>query len=790
MAPTPAPSGTGRTGTSLSDKWLNLSKNEKNYTLRWMQKRMGYKDEELLGLNEAALMRAHEYIQKLPSNDRVHGTHKLSDGTVVQNRTDLDDHHADAGDLTSFRKTTHPREKFYYYITTGDRPKKQNTGFFSAIADGATLGFQMLAKVGLDPVGLTVDVAEGIAEHGVGFKALKQAEKNLQDYDVKAIATDLAINAATAGAAAVVGKMVKAAAAPALKAAKKVAPQTVEAIEDVGKKLGMKTAKTTTTKSPQDLARQAEKEIEIANSFKQKQLYESTVAREEIEERFKKELKALESESLNDPAYQRAIKEYDEAIVKLQNDKQFIRESAERQTDDIERKYTFEKGVKLDKGDVSEKHREAFEFTRMGYETPAQREASLIAEQETGILSGWKYEKNLSTEERAIYVNEKTKKIHINNRGTQTNADWEADKKYLLGMKDKRYQRLIFDYETTHTRYPGYVIEGSGQSLGGAEAQAIIDKYGTQEWMGEHTAINPLTSPMLRTRFTYNALLLGDEGEKLAAKLTTIQHSKDLPANIGGIPYGQRIVYDTDVETGDSLLDLLGNAHKLDTLDNRGTIKSVSYINPNKVRKELTAETIEGLKYSSIKPANAFEFNVGDAGGAIAADGVGAADGGTCDVVPVAAAPTYFIGSSPFQTHHERQLMVEEEASVRVNAAIKYETVARGSLVSTTGLNGDPMVCKFSSPAECQTATHKDTGTCAPVPTVAEVVDGVVPPIDGAEVGSGGEMAVGVPHMKTGHANGPQSVIEKLKTINTSVVGYVIYPTNQKTKFEYNFIAY
>ena len=582
-----------QTEKPLADKWNNLTKNEKSYTLRWMQKRMGYKDAELLGLNEAALMRAHEYIHKLPSNDRVQG----------QNRTDLDDHHADAGDLTSFRKTKNTREKFYYYITSGVRPKEQDTGFFSAIADGATLGIQLMAKVGLDAVGLTVDVAEGIAEHGVGFKALEKAQESLEDYDVEAIATDLAVNVATAGAAAVGGKVVKAVASKAVKAAKKVAPQTVEAIEDTGKKLGMKTAKP--KQAPQDLARQAKKEKEIADSFEETRQYKSQIDREELEARFQKEMKALESDTLNDPAYQQAMKEYDEALQKLQNDKQFIRESAKRQAEDIERKYTFEKGMKLDKGDVSEKHREAFEFTRMGYETPAQREASLLAEQEQGILSGWKYDANLSTEERAIYVNDKTKKIHINNRGTQTDADWEADKKYLLGVKDKRYKRLIFDYETTHTRYPDYVIEGSGQSLGGAEAQAIIDKYGTQEWLGEHTAINPLTSPLLRARFTSNALMLGDEGEKLAAKMTTIQHSKDLPANLGGVPYGQRIVYDTDVESGESLMELLGNAHRLDTLDNRGTIKSITYVNPNRVRKELTEETIDGLKYEGYKPATA-----------------------------------------------------------------------------------------------------------------------------------------------------------------------------------------
>ena len=582
-----------QTEKPLADKWNNLTKNEKSYTLRWMQKRMGYKDAELLGLNEAALMRAHEYIHKLPSNDRVQG----------QNRTDLDDHHADAGDLTSFRKTKNTREKFYYYITSGVRPKEQDTGFFSAIADGATLGIQLMAKVGLDAVGLTVDVAEGIAEHGVGFKALEKAQESLEDYDVEAIATDLAVNVATAGAAAVGGKVVKAVASKAVKAAKKVAPQTVEAIEDTGKKLGMKTAKP--KQAPQDLARQAKKEKEIADSFEETRQYKSQIDREELEARFQKEMKALESDTLNDPAYQQAMKEYDEALQKLQNDKQFIRESAKRQAEDIERKYTFKKGMRLDKGDVSEKHREAFEFTRMGYETPAQREATLLAEQEQGILSGWKYDANLSTEERAIYVNDKTKKIHINNRGTQTDADWEADKKYLLGVKDKRYKRLIFDYETTHTRYPDYVIEGSGQSLGGAEAQAIIDKYGTQEWLGEHTAINPLTSPLLRARFTSNALMLGDEGEKLAAKMTTIQHSKDLPANLGGVPYGQRIVYDTDVESGESLMELLGNAHRLDTLDNRGTIKSITYVNPNRVRKELTEETIDGLKYEGYKPATA-----------------------------------------------------------------------------------------------------------------------------------------------------------------------------------------
>ena len=486
-----------QTEKPLTDKWNNLTKNEKNYTLRWMQKRMGYKDAELLGLNEAALMRAHEYIHKLPSNDRVQGQNRtdlddhhadagdltsfrktkntrekfyyyitsgvrpkeqdtgffsaIRDGATLgirwmqkrmgykdaellglneaalmraheyihklpsndrvqgQNRTDLDDHHADAGDLTSFRKTKNTREKFYYYITSGVRPKEQDTGFFSAIRDGATLGIQLMAKVGLDAIGLTADVAEGIAEHGVGFKALEKAQESLENYDVEAIATDLAVNVATAGAAAVAGKV-----------AKKVAPKLI-------KKLGMKTAKP--KQAPQDLARQAKKEKEIADSFEETRQYKSQTDREELEARFTKEMKALESDTLNDPAYQQAMKEYDEALQKLQNDKQFIRESAKRQAEDIERKYTFEKGMKLDKGDVSEKHREAFEFTRMGYETPAQREASLLAEQEQGILSDWKYDKNLSTEERAIYVNDKTKKIHINNRGTQTDADWEADKK-------------------------------------------------------------------------------------------------------------------------------------------------------------------------------------------------------------------------------------------------------------------------------------------------------------------------------------------------------------------------
>ena len=185
------------------------------------------------------------------------------------------------------------------------------------------------------------------------------------------------------------------------------------------------------------------------------------------------------------------------------------------------------------------------------------------------------------------------KTVHINNRGTQTSSDWDADKKYLLGLKDKRYNRLVNTYEAAHLRYGDYVIEGSGQSLGGAEATAIVDTFGTKKWLGEHTAINSLTSPLLRARFTANALILGEDAEKLAGKLTTIAHTSDLPHNLGGSPYGQTITYDVPLTTSSWVTE----AHSIPTLKNgAGVIKKIKYVSPNVIRKELTADMLKNLK--------------------------------------------------------------------------------------------------------------------------------------------------------------------------------------------------
>ena len=582
----------------LIDKWGKIKESDKKFTRQWLKNR-GQKNVDRLP--DDALMRAVEYMKTLkPSKD-------LKEGGIPKQQFDLS-----TGDkVFQFKHNTKADEAFQAYLLTGVKPKLKQTDFFQSFGGGIVEGIKLITKTALDPLGIGIDIVEGVADKGVSFEALDKAEEDINKYDVKDIATDVAINVATAGAAKVVAPVAKGAAKVVAKAVKKVAPKTGKAIETVVEKATKKATKKTI--APQVATREAEKKAE-------QKLLKSNLA--DVEKQIEQskaslilegQLSAIESNSLYDKTYIDTLEDMEKQIAQLEKNKILIRKQYADTLEGVEKKFLYEEGMTLGSGQIGDKHRKVFEFSELGYMKPNEREEALNILKESGAteFNGWRYDPTLSNEERAIFVNDELKTVHINNRGTQTSADWDTDKKYLLGLKDKRYDRLVYTYESAHLRYGDYVIEGSGQSLGGAEATAIVDKFGTKDWLGEHTAINPLTSPLLRARFTANALALGDDAEKLASKLTTIAHTSDLPHNIGGSPYGQTITYDVPLDGRSSWIT---EAHSIPTLkDGAGVIKTIKYVSPNAIRKELTDDFIENLKYSPIsitKPIDAIVENL------------------------------------------------------------------------------------------------------------------------------------------------------------------------------------
>ena len=571
----------------LIDKWEKLSESDKQFTRQWLKNR---RVPHIDRLEPDALQRGYEYITSLKPSKNL-----KSDGTPQQKYDNS------TGDKVFQMKHNIQAPQFLLsYMLTGVKPDLKHTSFIEAASEGFVEGAKMLTKVALDPVGLAIDVGEGVADKGLSFEALDKAEEDIKDYDIKDIATDVAINVATAGLLKVAAPAAKGVAKAVAKAVKKVAPKTGKAIETVVKKATKKATKKTIV--PQVATREAEKEAEqkiiksnLADVEKQLEQSKASLILES-------QLSAIESNSIYDKKYIDALEDMEKQIAQLEKNKILIRKQYADTLDEVEKKFLYEEGMTLGSGEIGAKHRKVFKFIELGYEKPNEREAIFNDFKEMGSpdydFKGWRYDTSLSNEERAIFVNDELKTVHINNRGTQTSEDWDTNKKYLFGLKEKRYDRLVYAYESAHLRYGDYVIEGSGQSLGGAETQAIVDKFGTKDWLGEHTAVNPLTSPLLRARFTANALALGDESEKLASKLTTIAHSSDLPHNIGGSPYGQTITYDIPLDENKSWIK---EAHKMSTLeDGEGVIKTIKYVSPNAIRKELTEDFIENLKYSPI----------------------------------------------------------------------------------------------------------------------------------------------------------------------------------------------
>ena len=112
----------------------------------------------------------------------------------------------------------------------------------------------------------------------------------------------------------------------------------------------------------------------------------------------------------------------------------------------------------------------------------------------------FKYQQSLSNKNTAVYIDPKSKKIHIAHRGSvELKEDWlKSDALIGLGAEsaDSRMKDALKLYKQLHTKYPNFVIEGSGHSLGGGICTYVTSNLGTRSWFGAHQTFNGAQSPM------------------------------------------------------------------------------------------------------------------------------------------------------------------------------------------------------------------------------------------------------------------------------------------------------
>ena len=185
----------------LITKWGELSETDKKITREWLKNR----GQPIVdSLPDDALFRGYEYMMSLKPSKNL----KIDWTPQQQYDNSMGDK------VFQMKHNTNAIDAFLSFLLTGVKPELKQTSFVESIADGIVEGSQILTKTALDPVGLGVEVVEGVVKEDVSFEALDKTEESVKDYDIKDIATDIVINVAVAapvvkGAAKVVGKAVK-----------------------------------------------------------------------------------------------------------------------------------------------------------------------------------------------------------------------------------------------------------------------------------------------------------------------------------------------------------------------------------------------------------------------------------------------------------------------------------------------------------------------------------------------------------------------------------------------------
>ena len=184
---------------------------------------------------------------------------------------------------------------------------------------------------------------------------------------------------------------------------------------------------------------------------------------------------------------------------------------------------------------IPKQYHKPFKFTKESYRKPSER---------TPEIDGYKYDAELSTEQEAVYHNPQEKKVHVSHRGSTTGRDWaESDMQILTGTEDigGRFAEAENKIIEVRNKYPEYVIEGSGHSLGGSVVHSNTAKFGESPWYGQHTTFNPGTSPFGRGGVQK---IIEPHSSIKHAKVTNVRQVMD-PISFSARPYGETVTVDT-----------------------------------------------------------------------------------------------------------------------------------------------------------------------------------------------------------------------------------------------------
>lgn len=191
-------------------------------------------------------------------------------------------------------------------------------------------------------------------------------------------------------------------------------------------------------------------------------------------------------------------------------------------------------------------HRQA---SRDAYLAPANRQD----------IGAFKYDKDLSNEETAIYHNDATQETLVAHRGSVTAEDWLiSDVGIASGtqLNTPRFKRSLDLVQQAHDKY-GFDVITSGHSLAGNLVYATTYTYGQTGWLKEGVAFNAGTSPISPYKNEAKA--------QVATSLTTTHRVFGDGISANAPPFGTVNTYSIPTATGPL------QKHSMDAFDLEGT---------------------------------------------------------------------------------------------------------------------------------------------------------------------------------------------------------------------------
>lgn len=202
-------------------------------------------------------------------------------------------------------------------------------------------------------------------------------------------------------------------------------------------------------------------------------------------------------------------------------------------------------------------------FAQEAYQDPEERED----------FGEWKYDRELSDSETAVYHNHQSQLTHLAFRGSTTAYDWAvSDIQIATGTESlgRRFNRDVDNTRNAHDKY-GYDTKTSGHSLAGRSSEFVTETLGDNDWYIGGVGFNPGNSSLGNSSYLKRKVVhdqkcgAGDNRHKYCDKQLNIKQKSDVVSNYNvlsnplftGISsrmfnseksdaFGKTIIYDND----------------------------------------------------------------------------------------------------------------------------------------------------------------------------------------------------------------------------------------------------